>query len=128
MPTKIKSEEIAATYAFMKNVYFGNWSYRWEGTPHMNNILKKNQRESILAHQLGCIGFWFNLRRICPNLNKLVDSEKIYEILWGHDLGEIFAGDVSQAMQVKGRGMGKTEIERKEIKKMAGKIPQNTIK
>lgn len=127
MSSKI-TKEIEATYAFMSNVYLGNWQYRWKGTPHMGNFLKKNKKESILAHQLACIGFWFNLRRICPNLNKLVDSEKIYEILWGHDLGEIFAGDVSQSLQVKGKGEGKSQIERKEIIKMTGKIPKRTLK
>lgn len=73
MTSKIK-KEIEATYTFMQNVYFGNWQYRFKGTPHMSDILKKNKKESILAHQLSCIGFWFNLKRICPNLNKLVDS------------------------------------------------------
>lgn len=121
-------KEIEATYAFMKNVYLGNWEYRFKETPHMSNMLKKNKRESILAHQLSCIGFWFNLKRICPNLNKIVDSEKIYEILWGHDLGEIFAGDVSQPQQIKGKGINKSKTERLEIIKMAGKIPVKTLK
>ena len=125
-PSKIK-KELGATYTFMSNVYLGNWQYRWKGTPHMKNILKKNKKESILAHQLACIGLWFNLRRICPNLNKLVNSENIYEILWGHDLGEIFVGDVSQTMQVKGMGINKSKIEREEIIKMAGKIPKKTL-
>jgi 5'-deoxynucleotidase YfbR-like HD superfamily hydrolase len=122
-----KIKEIKATYDFMSNVYFGNWQYRWKGTPHMGNFLK-NKKESILAHQLACIGFWFNLRRICPNLNKLVDSEKIYEILWIHDLGEIFIGDISQSLQINGEGINKSQIERKEIIKMAGKIPKKTLK
>jgi 5'-deoxynucleotidase YfbR-like HD superfamily hydrolase len=124
---KIK-KEMKATYAFMSNVYLGNWQYRWKGTPHMKNALRKNKKESILAHQLACIGLWFNLRRICPNLNKLVNSENIYEILWGHDLGEIFAGDVSQTLQVQGKGVNKSKIERQEIIKMAGKIPKRTLK
>lgn len=125
--SKIK-KEMEATYAFMQNVYLGNWQYRWKGTPHMKNMLRQNKKESILAHQLSCVGLWFNLRRICPNLNKLVNSEKMYEILWIHDLGEIFAGDVSQTMQVKGRGVNKSKTERQEIIKMAGKIPTKTIK
>src|SRR3989338_7734717 len=106
--SKIK-KEMKATYTFMQNVYLGNWQYRWKGTPHMKNMSRKNKKESILAHQLSCIGFLVDLRRICPNLNKLVDSEKIYEILWRHDLGEIFAGDVSQTMQVKGKGANKNK-------------------
>jgi 5'-deoxynucleotidase YfbR-like HD superfamily hydrolase len=120
-------KEIEATYAFMSNVYLGNWEYRFADTPHMSIMLKKNKKESILAHQLSCIGFWFNLKRVCPNLNKLVDSEKIYEILWGHDLGEIFAGDISQPQQIKGKGINKSQIERKEIIKMAGKIPKKNL-
>lgn len=130
--TKDKSlkieKEMKATYKFMSNVYLGNWQYRWKGTPHMKNMFRKNKKESILAHQLACIGLWFNLRRICPNLNKLVNSENIYEILWGHDLGEIFSGDVSQTMQVQGKGINKSKIERQEIIKMAGKIPKKTLK
>ncbi|MCX6752331.1 MAG: HD domain-containing protein [Candidatus Nomurabacteria bacterium] len=121
-------KDIEATYTFMKNVYLGNWEYRWKGTPHMRNMIKNKKRESILAHELACMGFWFNLKRICPNLSKLVDSEKIYEILWGHDLGEIFAGDVSQTLQIQGRGKNKQHTERQEIIKMAGKIPAKTLK
>ncbi len=128
MPSKTKTKkEIEATFAFMENVYLGNWEYRFKGTPHMRNMFLKNKKESILAHELSCMGFWFNLRRICPNLNKLVDSEKIYEILWGHDLGEVFAGDVSLALQVKGRGVNKSQVERQEIIRMAGKIPKKTL-
>lgn len=127
MSAKIK-KEMGATYAFMRNVYLGNWQYRWNGTPHMSNMLKKNKKESILAHQLSCIGLWFNLRKICPNLDKLVDSEKIYETLWIHDLGEIFAGDVSLTIQVNGGGKDKHKTERKEIIRMAGKIPAKTLK
>lgn len=121
-------KEMEATYAFMSKVYLGNWQYRWEGTPHMKNMLRKNKKESILAHELTCIGLWFNLRRICPSLNKLVNSENIYEILWMHDLGEIFVGDVSQTRQVQGKGVNKSKIERQEIIKMAGKIPKRTLK
>ena len=122
---KIK-KEMRATYDFMSNVYFGNWQYRWKSTPHVKSA-QKDKKESVLAHQLSCMGLWFNLRRICPNLNKLVNSENIYEILWGHDLGEIFAGDVSQTEQVRGKGINKSQIERKEIIKMAGKIPKKTL-
>jgi len=128
MPTKKQQKDLEATYKFMSNVYLGNWQYRFIGTPHMANMFRKNKKESILAHELSCIGFWFNLRRICPNLNKLVNSEKVYEILWGHDLGEVFAGDISQSLQIKGMGINKSQTERKEIIKMAGKIPKTTLK
>jgi 5'-deoxynucleotidase YfbR-like HD superfamily hydrolase len=124
----INKKSLNGIYEFMSNVYEGNWSYRWSGTPHMINSLSKNKRESILAHQLACIGFWFNLRRICPNLSKLVDSTKIYEIFWGHDLGEIFTGDVSQTMQVKGYGLNKKKVERQEIIKMSKKAPKEISK
>jgi 5'-deoxynucleotidase YfbR-like HD superfamily hydrolase len=129
MPTKSKQKDkdLTAVYDFMSNVYLGNWQYRFKGTPHMRNAFLKKQKESILAHELACIGLWFNLRRICPNLNKLVNSEKIYEILWTHDLGEIYASDVSLALQVQGKGANKHQVERKEIIKMAGKMPKNTL-
>lgn len=124
---KTKQKDLDATYKFMSNVYLGNWQYRFVGTPHMKNAFKEKKFESILAHELECIGLWFNLRRLCPNLNKLVNSEKIYEILWTHDLGEIFASDVSLALQIKGQGSNKSQIERNEIIKMAGKIPKKTL-
>jgi 5'-deoxynucleotidase YfbR-like HD superfamily hydrolase len=120
-------KDLKAIYDFMAKMYMGNWQYRWIGTPHMSRALKQNQKESILAHELACIGLWFNLRRICPNLNKLVNSEKIYEMLWAHDLGEIYVGDISQTRQVNGEGKHKHIQERKEIIKMAGKIPKNTL-
>lgn len=43
-------------------------------------------------------------------------------------MGEIFVGDISQPQQIKGKGVGKSKIERQEIIKMAGKIPKKTLK
>ena len=120
----ITEKSLNGIYKLMSNVYEGNWQYRWHGTPHMSESLLANKKESILAHQLACIGFWFNLRIVCPNLNKIVDSVKIYEIFWGHDLGEIFTGDVSQTMQINGVGLDKSNIERKEIIEISKAAPR----
>ena len=109
-------------YDFMSNAYYGNWQYRWDQTPYLQKNIKRGKNESILAHQWACIGFWFYLSRICPSLAKLVSTTEIYERLLFHDLGETFEGDISQFLQMQGRGVGKHKTERKEVKKISKTI------
>jgi 5'-deoxynucleotidase YfbR-like HD superfamily hydrolase len=127
MSKKIQ-KEIEGVYDFMSKVYFGNWQYRFSGTPHMSNANKTKKKESILAHELACIGFWFNMRRVCPNLDRLIDSTRIYEIFFSHDLGEILGEEISLSRQIKGKGKNKEVLERKEIVKLAKKAPKKIVK
>lgn len=114
-------------YDFMADAYHGNWQYRWSGTPYLQKNIKAGRNESIPGHQWACIGFWFHLRRICPALSALVDTTLIYELLWCHDLGETFEGDVSQFHQLSGKGKNKHSFERKEIQKIGKAIPKKTL-
>jgi 5'-deoxynucleotidase YfbR-like HD superfamily hydrolase len=118
------NKQLDGIYNMMSHTYHGNWSYRWKGTPWMSKILKNKKKESILAHEMCCIGLWFGLRRICPNLDALVDSTRMYEIFWGHDLGEIFIGDIPQFSQLRGRGIDKSKLEKEEILRMSKKAPK----
>ncbi len=115
-------------YEFMALAYEGNWQYRWDQTPYMQKNIKASKNESILAHQWACIGFWFFLSRICPNLSTLVNTAEIYERLLVHDLGETFEGDIPQFLQLQGYGFGKHVIERKEMEKIGKTIPKNILK
>jgi len=105
-------------YRFMADNYQGNWSYRWGGVPWMQKNNKMGKRESILAHEWACIGFWLTLKDICPALNALVDTEEIYERVWSHDMGETFVGDISQFRQINGYGKDKHLIEQQEIERI----------
>lgn len=105
-------------YRFLADNYQGNWSYRWGGVPWMRENNKKGKKESILAHEWACMGFWFVLRDVCPALNKLVNTQEIYERVWSHDMGETFIGDISQFRQINGKGVDKHLLERKEITRM----------
>ncbi|MEI6660310.1 MAG: HD domain-containing protein [bacterium] len=124
MSKKNIDKSLDGIYNMMSYTYHGNWSYRWEGTPWMSDILKSKKKESILAHEMSCIGLWFSLRRICPSLDALVNSTRMYEIFWGHDLGEIFIGDIPQFSQLKGAGIDKASLERKEILRISKKAPK----
>ena len=126
--TKKKKKSLDSIYEFMADAYRGNWTYRWNGVPYMQKRIKSGQQESILAHQWACIGFWFLMREVCPNLAKLVNTQEIYERVWSHDLGETFLGDISQYRQVNGEGDGKHVLEYEEVMRMAKNLPKKTKK
>ena len=121
-------KSLDGVYQFMADAYHGNWQYRWSETPYLQKNIKAGQNESVSGHQWACIGFWFYLSRLCPTLSALVDTAEIYERLWSHDLGETFEGDISQVLQLAGKGTDKHEIERKEIQKMGKAIPKKILK
>ena len=120
-------KSLDGVYQFMADAYHGNWQYRWDKTPYLQKNIKAGKNESISGHQWACIGFWFYLSRICPSLSRLVDTAEIYERLWSHDLGETFEGDVSQVLQLAGKGMDKHKVERKEIQEMGKNIPKKIL-
>ncbi len=121
-------KQLEGIYHFMAESYKGNWIYRWGVTPYMEKANKTGKRESILAHQWGMMALWFQIRRICPKLNALVSTEKIYEVIINHDLGEIAEGDVSMFQQIQGLGANKVSVERREIERLTSKIPASTKK
>lgn len=110
----------------MAQNYQGNWSYRWGGVPWMRKNNKKGRRESILAHEWACVGFWLALKDVCPALSSLVDTQEIYERVWSHDMGETFIGDVSQFQQINGKGKDQHLIEQLEIKRMTKSLASKT--
>ncbi len=121
-------------YEFMKGVYPANWQVRWGETPYMSFfsgqreidqfVSRSGKFESVPAHIWGCIGLWMNIRRICPSLDKLMDSTEVYERLWGHDLGETYLGDISLASKIHTDvNMGKEE-EREEYIRLLASLPE----
>ena len=121
-------------YEFMKGVYPANWQVRWGETPYMSSfsgqseidqfVSHSGKFESVPAHIWGCIGLWMNLRKICPSLDKLVDSTEVYERLWGHDLGETYLGDISLASKIQTDvNTGKVE-EREEYIRLLAPLPE----
>ncbi len=119
---------LESVYEFMGQVYRGGWQYRFHETPYMEEAIGRGEKESLLAHELGCIGHWFLLRRVCPNLNSLIDSAKLYEIFFVHDLGEITLGDVSNVAQLAGKGETKSADELLEIEDMIQSLPERIQK
>lgn len=118
------SSALSGAFHFMRHAYGANWQFRWSGTPYL--AVENNKGESIAGHMWSCIGLWLALRHLCPKLDSLVDSIEIYETLWGHDLGEIYRGDVSLVRQLKGEGTDKSVLERAEIKKMVSQADPKT--
>ena len=122
------NKSLDGIYEFMADAYHGNWQYRWNETPYLQKSIKASKKESITGHQWACIGFWFYLRRLYPSLGALVNTAEIYERLWSHDIGETFTGDISQVVQLKGEGVDKHAVERKEMKKMGKMIPRKILR
>lgn len=113
-------------YEFMAKVYHGNWQYRFVDTPYMTKMNSGGKRESIIAHQWALMEFWFQIRRVCRNLNEAVDSIKLYEMIMNHDLGEIAKGDVPLVRQISGEGKDKHLIEHQEIKALTKSLDRET--
>ena len=104
------NEKLKRAYWFMEQVYPANWQTRWGRTPYMKSfaqqsdvnkfIKSKGKFESVPGHVWACIGFWMQLRQACPSLDKLIDSEEVYERLWVNDIGETYQGDISYAVKI----------------------------
>lgn len=126
-------KKLRQIYFFMEKVYPANWQTRWNKTPYMTSfaeqekidkfVSKVGMLESVPGHVWACIGLWMNLRQLCPNLDKLVDSEEIYERLWAHDLGETYRGDISYSVKIHSRLDEGKEEERKDLIKLAQNLP-----
>ena len=115
-------KQIDGMYRLLAEAYTGNWQNRWEGTPYLQSALDKGKVESITGHSWGTMEFWFLLRRVCPNLESLVSSVEVYEILLNHDLGETHKGDVPLYRKINGEVDDKM-IERQGVEILSEQLP-----
>lgn len=99
---------------FVINSLKANFNFRFRDEPYMLSSFKEDRRESIAGHMWGVSVLWLALRDYCPKLSSLVNSEKIFEILLCHDLGEIIRGDTPIYEQYL-TGESKKDIERKDL-------------
>ncbi len=123
MPRK---EALDSVYAFMANTYEGNWKFRFADTPYMKVARESGKRESINEHAWACMEFWFQLRRLCPALNRLVDPLAVYEMLLNHDLGEIRYADTPLYRVVKGLQADDKESERRGLEELSASLPPHS--
>lgn len=114
-----RPEALDGIYAFMASAYSGNWRFRFADTPYMKKARESGGRESINEHAWACVEFWFQLRRLCPALNRLVDSLAVYEMLLNHDLGEIHYGDTPLYRVVNGTQADDKESERRGLEALS---------
>src|SRR3989344_3267108 len=130
---KVARKKLRQIYSFMERAYPANWQTRWNKTPYMTSFAEQEEidkfvnkigkLESVPGHVWACIGLWMSLRQLCPNLDKLVNSEEIYERLWAHDLGETYRGDISYAIKIHSRLDEGKEEERKDLVKLTSNLP-----
>ena len=130
---KAARKKLSRIYSFMERAYPANWQTRWNKTPYMTSFAEQEEidkfvnkigkLESVPGHVWACIGLWMSLRQLCPNLDKLVNSEEIYERLWAHDLGETYRGDISYAIKIHSRLDEGKEEERKDLVKLTSNLP-----
>lgn len=120
-------KELDEIYTFMGRVYHGNWKNRWEGTPFMSEFNDSGRSESILGHMWALKELWFQIKQVCPALNKVVDSGLLYEKIMNHDLGETNDdGDISMTRQLKGEGQNKKVTEREQLLDLTKQLSQKT--
>ena len=119
---EIKSS-LDGMYQLLSEPYKGNWQYRWQDTPYLEEAVKSGKVESVVGHVWGTMEFWFQLRRLCPKLDSLVDTTEVYEILLNHDLGETNAGDIPLYRKVHGAKDNK-EGERSDLEQISGNLPE----
>jgi len=116
-------KSIKRMYKLLSQTYRGNWQNRWQGAPYFNQAVEEGKVESIVGHTWATMEFWFLLRRICPQLDSLVNSIEVYEILLNHDLGETEKGDVPLYQKIKGVVDDKM-VERQGIEKLSEQLPR----
>ncbi|MFC1626038.1 HD domain-containing protein [Patescibacteria group bacterium] len=119
---KESEKQMEGMYGVLAEAYLGNWQYRWRDTSYLENALREGKVEPITGHAWGTMEFWFLLRRVCPNLESLVDSRELYEILLNHDLGETYKGDVPLYKKIYGEVDDK-EVERQGVEKICEQLP-----
>lgn len=112
-------------YRFVAEAYKGNWQYRFGKTPHMTVARKAKKLESVHGHAWACMQFWFQMRRLCPALARIVDALTIYELLLNHDLGEVYNGDVSIHIVVQGKPHNK-KGERSALQRLVQPLTRET--
>ena len=117
-------KDLTGIFKFLSKAYNANWTLRWSHTPYMSKALASGKTESILGHKWAMMELWYQLRRVCPNLNAAIDSKKFYEIVLNHDLGETFLGDISAVRQLNGEGLDKHIAEHQELEKMSTDLPK----
>ena len=117
-------KDLTGIFKFLSKAYNANWTLRWSHTPYMSKALASGKTESILGHKWAMMELWYQLRRVCPNLNAAIDSKKFYEIVLNHDLGETFLGDISAIRQLNGEGLDKHIAEHQELEKMSTDLPK----
>lgn len=116
MPTE---KDLDGIYSFMTGAYKGNSTMRWGNTPYFDST----RAENILSHQWSCLALLSQIRQVCPHLNALMDTTKVYEMILPHDLGEIDEGDVSLVSQLNGNGANKFEAEQRHIERLGANLP-----
>lgn len=122
MACKEIGQSIEGMYTLLSKAYEGNWQNRWRDTPYLRDALKEGRVEAITGHVWGAMEFWFLLRRACPNLNSLVDTTEVYEILLNHDLGETYKGDVPLFRKINGEIDDKV-AERLGVEEISEQLP-----
>ncbi len=123
MGTKEIKSSLDGMYQLLSEGYKGNWQYRWQDTPYLEEAVKSGKVESVVGHEWGTMEFWFHLRRLCPKLDSLVDTTKVYEILLNHDLGETNEGDIPLYRKINGAKDNK-ESERDGLKQITDSLPE----
>lgn len=120
-------KKLDGIYDFMGRVYQGNWKPRWIGTPFMSEFNDSGKSESILGHMWAMKEFWFQIKNICPELNKVVKNEVLYEKIMNHDLGETSDdGDISMTRQLNGEGSNKKLSEREQLLSLTKALNERT--
>ncbi len=120
-------KQLDGMYKVLSEAYKGNWQYRWHDTPYLKDAIESGKVESIAGHVWGTMQFWFYLKRLCPNLDSLVDTIEIYEILLNHDLGETNSGDIPLYRKVHGESDNR-EGQREDLKFISNGLPETRNK
>ena len=119
----VNKEQLDGMYKLLSEAYKGNWQYRWQDNPFLEEAIKEGKVESVVGHVWGTMELWFHLRRVCPKLDSLVNTTQVYEIILNHDLGETNAGDTPLYRKINGAEDTK-QSERDDLKQITDPSPE----
>jgi hypothetical protein len=108
---------------FIINSFNANFNFRFRNEPFMTKSFRDGRKESIAGHMWGTALLWLTLKNHCSNFSKLVNSEKILEILLHHDLGEIIRGDKAIYDQLYSDNEDKIRTERQDFQRIIKDLP-----
>jgi len=121
--------DLDKAYLFMQSIYQLYGRMRFRGAPFMKDPAKDLTNigeESVGEHLFSVTLFWEILHPIIGNVSNSLQVQKVSQMLFIHDIGEIEQGDISAVLQLQGVGTNRAAIEQDAFTKLTSILPKKS--